>query len=306
MIARKSLNYERILNVEIAKTNDLISKLVPFHMSAIIKNEKKQVDEFNNLTLLYTDMVNFTQFSKSASDPKLVVNFLQKLFSRFDQLCEENKVYKVHTIGDSYVVMGYNGRLDKNRRVRGVVVDETNRVILTGLEMQEILNEIRESSVNPIFKNLKMRVGIHTGKVIAGIIGSKVVRYDLFGQGVLIANKIKEQGIADKVVISQDTYKILQQQEDILNEFNITAHTQAKIENLSTVAQSYLIERKENSSIHSSMISDFSNDEKGSKGSKKSKENKAQNMIQEMSSDAEEENDGMETRRKLLNKIDFD
>ena len=60
MIARKSLNYERILNVEIAKTNDLISKLVPFHMSAIIKNEKKQVDEFNNLTLLYTDMVNFT------------------------------------------------------------------------------------------------------------------------------------------------------------------------------------------------------------------------------------------------------
>ena len=151
-----------------------------------------------------------------------------------------------------------------------------------------------------------MRVGIHTGKVIAGIIGSKVVRYDLFGQGVLIANKIKEQGIADKVVISQDTYKILQQQEDILNEFNITAHTQAKIENLSTVAQSYLIERKENSSIHSSMISDFSNDEKGSKGSKKSKENKAQNMIQEMSSDAEEENDGMETRRKLLNKIDFD
>ena len=106
--------------------------------------------------------------------------------------------------------MGYNGRLDKNRRVRGVVVDETNRVILTGLEMQDILNEIRESSANPIFKTLKMRIGIHTGRVIAGIIGSKIVRYDLFGQGVLITNKIKEIGVADKVVISQDTYKILQ------------------------------------------------------------------------------------------------
>ena len=76
MIIRKSLNYERILNVEIAKTNDLISKLVPFHMSAVIKSEKKQVDEFSNLTLLYTDMVGFTQFSKQATDPKLVVSFL--------------------------------------------------------------------------------------------------------------------------------------------------------------------------------------------------------------------------------------
>jgi class 3 adenylate cyclase len=224
MIARKSINYERILNVEIAKTNDLISKLVPFHMSAVIKSEKKQVDEFNNLTLLYTDMVNFTQFSKQAVDPKLVVNFLQKLFSRFDMLCEENKVYKVHTIGDSYVVMGYNGRLDKNRRTRGAVVDETNRVILTGLDMQDILNEIRESSINPIFKKLKMRVGIHTGRVIAGIIGSKVVRYDLFGQGVLIANRVKETGMADKVVISEDTYKILKQQEDVLKEFDLTEH----------------------------------------------------------------------------------
>jgi class 3 adenylate cyclase len=224
MIARKSINYERILNVEIAKTNDLISKLVPFHMSSVIKSEKKQVDEFNNLTLLYTDMVNFTQFSKQAVDPKLVVNFLQKLFSRFDMLCEENKVYKVHTIGDSYVVMGYNGRLDKNRRTRGAVVDETNRVILTGLDMQDILNEIRESSINPIFKKLKMRVGIHTGRVIAGIIGSKVVRYDLFGQGVLIANRVKETGMADKVVISEDTYKILKQQEDVLKEFDLTEH----------------------------------------------------------------------------------
>ena len=103
-------------------------------------------------------------------------------------------------------------------------MDETNRVILTGLDMQDILNEIRESSINPIFKKLKMRVGIHTGRVIAGIIGSKVVRYDLFGQGVLIANRVKETGMADKVVISEDTYKILKQQEDVLKEFDLTEH----------------------------------------------------------------------------------
>merc|ERR1719329_848022 len=116
MIQRKSLNYERILSVEINKTNEMISKLVPFHFLSVIKNEKRQVDDFEDITLLYTDMVGFTEFSKNALDPKEVVNLLHKVFSRFDQICEDNKVYKVHTIADCYVIMGYNGRIDKSRR----------------------------------------------------------------------------------------------------------------------------------------------------------------------------------------------
>ena len=84
MIQRKSLNYERILNVEIEKTNNLISKLVPLHILTVIKNEKKQVDEFDDVTLLFTVMVGFTAFSKNVKDPRDVVNLLSKLFSRFD------------------------------------------------------------------------------------------------------------------------------------------------------------------------------------------------------------------------------
>jgi class 3 adenylate cyclase len=84
MIQRKSLNYERILNVEINNINELISKLVPFHMLDVIKNEKKHVDEFDDCTLLFTDMVKFTDFSKNAKDPRDVVNLLSKLFTRFD------------------------------------------------------------------------------------------------------------------------------------------------------------------------------------------------------------------------------
>jgi hypothetical protein len=184
MIQRKSLNYERILNVEIDKTNAMISKLVPFHFLSVIKNEKRQVDDFEDITLLYTDMVGFTEFSKNALDPKEVVNLLQKVFSRFDQICEDNKVYKVHTIADCYVIMGYNGRIDKNRRQKVNVVDEANRVIQSGLEMMETIKEMKESSESSRLKQLDMRVGIHTGQVVAGIIGSKVVRYDIFGEGV--------------------------------------------------------------------------------------------------------------------------
>ena len=87
------------------------------------------VDEFDDVTLLFTDMVGFTHFSKNVKDPKEVGSLLSKLFSRLDQLCEDYKVYKVHTIGDCYVIMGYNGRVDKNKRFRPVVVDEANKVI---------------------------------------------------------------------------------------------------------------------------------------------------------------------------------
>ena len=84
----------------------------------------------------------------NALDPKDIIIFLQKLFSRFDQLCEENKVYKVHTIEDTYVIMGYTGRIDKNKRFRGIVIDELNRTILTGLEMLQIIQEVRDSNKN--------------------------------------------------------------------------------------------------------------------------------------------------------------
>jgi len=116
-------------------------------MLSVIKQEKKQIDEFDgDLTLLYTDLEGLTQFNKAVKDSREVVIFLQKLFSRFDQLCDENRVYKVHTVGNKYVIMGYNGRIDKSRRNKHVVVDEAMRVIKTGIEMLDIIKEIREQS----------------------------------------------------------------------------------------------------------------------------------------------------------------
>ena len=80
------------------------------------------------MTLLYTDMVGFTEFSKN-SKPADVVQLLSRLFSKFDQLCEQIGVYKVHTIGDCYVVMSYTGKIPKERRSQAVQIEEAYRVI---------------------------------------------------------------------------------------------------------------------------------------------------------------------------------
>jgi class 3 adenylate cyclase len=114
MIQRKVLNYERILNVETKKTNDLISNLIPYHLLNVIINEKRQVDCFENMTLLYVDIPGFVNFHKD------VVRLLSRLFTRFDQLTIENKVYKVQTIGDCYIVMGYSGRVEQSARTQAI------------------------------------------------------------------------------------------------------------------------------------------------------------------------------------------
>jgi len=85
--------------------------------------------------------------------------------------------------------------------------------------MIDIIREVRETSNEILLKNLDMRIGIHTGRVVGGIIGSKVVRYDIFGDGVLIANKMETHGIPGKVCISEETRKILQGQPDIYSEY---------------------------------------------------------------------------------------
>ena len=90
--------------------------------------------------------------------------------------------------------------------------------------MIEIIKEVREASEDENLKALDMRIGIHTGKMVAGIIGSKVVRYDIFGEGVLIANKMESNGVPGKVCVSDETRKILMAQPEIYNEYVFEEH----------------------------------------------------------------------------------
>jgi class 3 adenylate cyclase len=167
------------------------------------------VDELEDVTLLFTDMVGFTQFSNNVKNPKEVVKLLSELFTRFDKLCVENKVYKVHTIGDCYVIMGYTGHIHNSQRTDLIKAEEANRVIQTAFEMIHIITDVRENSGNPDLKDLNMRIGVHSGKIVAGIIGTKIVRYDIFGGDVLVANKMESNGLAGMVVVSEDTKRIL-------------------------------------------------------------------------------------------------
>jgi len=107
------------------------------------------------VTLLFADISGFTKYSSSVSAEQ-VVNMLRSLFTEFDKCCLKFKVYKVYTIGDCYVVMGFTNAYKRNP------VEEANNVVRMGLSMIQIIRTVRELID---FPELDMRIGIHTVQI---------------------------------------------------------------------------------------------------------------------------------------------
>ena len=121
---------------------------------------------------------------------------------------------------------------------------EAHNVVKIGFEMIEIINRVRSAATNEQLRNLNMRIGIHTGDIIAGIIGTKIVRYDIFGSNVLIANKMESNGVAGKVVVSDSTKGFLQQFPDLELDkaFEFKFNESVKCEAVDQVVDAYVVE----------------------------------------------------------------
>lgn len=152
------------------------------------------------MTILFADIKGFTAYSnKHNENPEKVVEMLRRLFTDFDKCCLKFKVYKLYTIGDCYVVMGFTNAYYRNP------LQEALNVINMAAAMIDIIKRTRQEMD---FMELNMRIGIHTGNIIGGIIGTDIVRYDIYGSDVLIANKFEEYGVPSQIHISDST-KIL-------------------------------------------------------------------------------------------------
>ena len=213
-------------------TEKMLFNLMPLHVVQNMKDDIPVADVLENVTLLFADIVRYTDFGNS-HEPVEVVSMLMELFKNFDHATKACHVYKVHTIGDCYVVMGFNGKVSMNERN---YYEEAKNVCKMGEEMITIIREVRKK-VN--FELLDMRIGIHTGTVIAGIIGSSVVRYDIFGSDVLIANKMESAGTPGRINISEETKKILESKD---MPFSVAFNKEVHIDAANRDIKCYLIE----------------------------------------------------------------
>lgn len=190
---------KNIAQKEVDKTEQLLTHMMPQKALSTLEQGKQVMDKLNQVTVMFADIVGFTAWS-SIRKPKEVVNMLSELFTRFDKTCVECNVYKVHTIGDCYVAMGYLD--DKNRNPAKEAINMLN----FANKLIELINETNEKCGI----SLGMRIGMHTGEIIGGIIGTKIIRYDIYGIDVQLANKMESNGQAGKVAVSQVTKELIE------------------------------------------------------------------------------------------------
>ncbi|NEQ96224.1 MAG: adenylate/guanylate cyclase domain-containing protein [Cyanothece sp. SIO2G6] len=154
-------------------------------------------DHFADATILFADIVGFTQLSSRipAAD---VVAILNTIFSEFDALAEEYQLEKIKTIGDAYMVVG-------GLPIEHPAQDHVAAIADMALDMQKAMTTFSEYYNRP----LRIRIGINTGPVVAGVIGRKKFIYDLWGDAVNLASRMESQGQPDCIQVTQSVYERL-------------------------------------------------------------------------------------------------
>ncbi|XP_021250916.1 guanylate cyclase soluble subunit alpha-3 isoform X3 [Numida meleagris] len=182
------------LEEEKKKTVDLLFSIFPGEVAQQLwQGQVVQAKKFTNVTMLFSDIVGFTAICSQCS-PMQVITMLNELYTRFDYQCGELDVYKVETIGDAYCVAG---GLHKESETHAV------QIALMALKMMELSDEV----VSPHGEPIKMRIGLHSGSVFAGVVGVKMPRYCLFGNNVTLANKFESCSVPRKINVSPTTYR---------------------------------------------------------------------------------------------------
>ena len=157
--------------------------------------------KYNFVTVLFSDIQGFTKIAEE-TNPEVLIDELDKFFFYFDSVVEKFGIEKIKTIGDAYMCAG--GIPEKNR---------TNpvEVILAALEMKEYMNRLKETSELEGMKFWDIRIGIHTGTVVAGVVGQKKLSYDIWGDTVNTASRMESSGEAGKINISGTTYEFVKE-----------------------------------------------------------------------------------------------
>jgi len=188
---------ESLLREEHEKSEMILSNIFPKKIMERLKNGEALIaDRYLETTILFSDLVGFTDLTKTMK-PHDLVSLLNKVITGFDQLSEQLHIEKIKTIGDAYLVV--SGLPDENSNH----APDVSRMALEMLKFIEDFNRTENM-------NLQIRIGIHSGAVIGGIIGPKKFTFDLWGDTVNLASRLETTGLPGKIQVSQTTYELLQ------------------------------------------------------------------------------------------------
>lgn len=186
------------LTQEQARTEQLLLNILPRKIAQRLKSgEDKIADAFPNVSVLFADMVGFTAMSRTMTASALV-EVLGDLFSRFDLITEKHGLEKIKTIGDCYMLAG---------GVPEPSDDHAHAAVDAALEMCSTLEEMHQRTGGA----LRMRIGVHSGPIVAGVIGLRKFTYDLWGDTVNVASRMESTGAPGRIHVSASTAQLIGQ-----------------------------------------------------------------------------------------------
>jgi class 3 adenylate cyclase len=188
------------LTLEQQKSENLLLNILPRETAEELKQMgSARSRRFDSVTILFSDFKNFTHASEQMS-PEQLVNEIHQYYSYFDSVMEKYGIEKIKTIGDAYMCAG--GIPDENTTH---AIDIVNAAI----EMQQYVEQqkLTKIAAGEIF--FEIRIGIHTGSVVAGIVGTKKFAYDIWGDTVNLASRMESSGEVGRINISATTYELV-------------------------------------------------------------------------------------------------
>ncbi len=210
---------KKIIEEEKSRSDNLLLNILPEETAQELKeNGKVEAKQFNAVTVLFTDFKGFTQYSENLS-PQALVETLGTYFTKFDEIVERHGLEKIKTIGDAYMCAG---------GLPFATEDHAHKMVHAAFEIAEFVDQTKKDVVAREM-TFDIRIGINTGPVVAGVVGTKKFAYDIWGDTVNVASRMESMSEPGKINISENTYALIKDDFDCEYRGEIEAKNRGKL-----------------------------------------------------------------------------